>query len=215
MEKGQNERDAAGDSWVPGAVPDAGKRKPLPPNGKNASAVSNQSENFETETSTASVPEPEIDMSEVEAVAGIQFYSARRAFKYQTGPDTQYHSFKEAVDDLAAKFGKDPYWVGQNLGDTNDLGQIYINLSRTKEETETEKDATYNKAGILFYDPRRTYKYWVADDSKHHTLEAAINALAEKYSQTPDWIIDHLEETNDLTEIHRNLGKGISAKSDK
>lgn len=165
------------------------------------------------DTSAAPFRDPEIDMALVESVTGIEFYSARRDLKYQTRPDARFRTFKDAVDDLAAKFDKDPYWVGQNLGNTNDLGQIYINLSRSAEEDETVDETEAETAGILFYDPRRAFKYWVTTDSKHHTLEEAVNTLAKQYERTPDWIIDHLGETNDLAEIHRNLVKGKSAET--
>ena len=210
-----NERGAAGTGRIPTAESDADKPTGGVPSEKNAPADDSQSGNLEKKTSDAPVSGLDIDTSLVESVAGIQFYNARRAFKYQTGPVTKYHSFKEAVDDLAAKFGKDPDWIGKNLGDTNDLGQIYINLSRSEGDLEIEEGVAGERTGILFYDPRRSYKYWVADESKHHTLEAAISALAEQYGQTPEWIIDHLGETNDLTDIHHNLQQGISAGSDQ
>jgi hypothetical protein len=168
---------------------------------------------LEKNQSIATTPDLEIDMSLVESVAGIQFYSARRAIKYQTGPDARFHTFKDAIDDLATKFNKDPYWIGQNLGNTNDLGQIYINLSRPEEQTEAETEETVGTAGILFYDPRRLYKYWVDADSKFRTLDEAINSLALQYVRSPEWVIDHLGETNDLSEIHHNLEAAISSET--
>lgn len=72
------------------------------------------------------------------ALSGIQFYDPRRHTKYQTGTTTSYHTLKEAVDDLATKFDKTPRWVELNLGDTNDLGQIYRNLSRSHDNAQPE-----------------------------------------------------------------------------
>ena len=157
--------------------------------------------------------EPEIDMALVESVSGILFYSARRSYKYQTGPEDRFHTFKEAVDDLAAKFNKDPYWIGQNLGNTNDLGKIYINLSHPTDKVDIDTDTAPKTSGILFYDPRRTYKYWVSSESKHHTLDEAIDTLANQYARSTEWIINHLGETNDLTEIHRNLKAGLNSET--
>ncbi len=185
----------------------------VPPVEESVPADSGDGARPEKKPSVASTPDTEIDMSQVESVAGIQFYNARRAFKYQTGPEARFHTFKDAVDDLAAKFDKDPYWIGQNLGNTNDLGQIYINLSRSEEQTEADTEETAETAGILFYDPRRDYKYWVAADSKFHTLDEAVNSLAKQYARSPEWVIEHLGETNNLTEIHHNLEAGISAES--
>ena len=168
----------------------------------------NQMEKNQTPTD----PEPEIDMAVVESVSGILFYSARRSYKYQTGPDDRFHTFKEAVDDLAAKFNKDPYWIGQNLGNTNDLGKIYINLSRPIDKVGADTDTALETTGILFYDPRRTYKYWVSSESKHDTLDEAIETLANQYARSTEWVINHLGETNDLSEIHRNLEAGLKSE---
>jgi hypothetical protein len=149
----------------------------------------------------------------VQRVIGIQFYDPRRHYKYQTGTTNRYHTLKEAVDDLATTFDKTPRWVELNLGDTNDLGQIYRNLSRpikgAQPETETESTAS----GLLFYDPRRAEKYWVSPDSRHRTMKEAIDALAKKYEQTPDWIMAHLGDTNDLVEIHRNLARSAATET--
>ena len=223
IEKGhqgvESEPEAAGgkgraiSARVTDSVPENKNKLTIPPAEKNAPTVSGDGASPDTKSSVASDLAAEIDMSLVESVAGIQFYNARRAFKYQTGPESRFHTFKEAVDDLAAKFDKDPYWIGQNLGNTNDLGQIYVNLHQTEEKTETKSDTAANTAGIFFYDPRRPYKYWVTADSKHHTLEEAVNELAKQYARSPEWVIDHLGETNDLTEIHHNLEEGLSAEA--
>ena len=186
---------------------------PSPPVEQNSPAVSGDAVPTAEGASVTSPAEIEIDMALVESVAGIEFYNARRAFKYQTGPDAKFHTFKAAIDDLAAKFDKDPYWIGQKLGNTNDLGQIYINLNRKAEPTESEAESADDTAGILFYDPRRTYKYGVAADSKHRTLDEAISSLASQYSRSPEWVIDHLGETNNLTEIHQNLQIGVSTET--
>jgi hypothetical protein len=154
-----------------------------------------------------------VDEDLVHRVTGIQFYDPRRHYKYQTGTTNRYHTLKEAVDDLATKFDKTPRWVEVNLGDTNDLGQIYRNLSRTGESAQTETEIESTASGIIFYDPRRAEKYWVSPDSRCRTLEEAIGILAKQYEQTPDWIIAHLGETNDLVEIHRNLARSAATET--
>ncbi len=154
-----------------------------------------------------------VDEDLVHRVTGIQFYDPRRHYKYQTGTTNRYHTLKEAVDDLATKFDKTPRWVEMNLGDTNDLGQIYRNLSRPIESAQTETEIESTTSGILFYDPRRAEKYWVSPDSRCRTMEEAVGILAKQYEQTPDWIIAHLGETNDLVEIHRNLARSAATQT--
>ncbi len=154
-----------------------------------------------------------VDEDVVQRVTGIQFYNPRRHYKYQTGTKNRYHTLKEAVDDLATKFDKPPRWVEVNLGDTNDLGQIYRNLSRPIKGVQTETETESTTAGILFYDPRRAEKYWVSSESRCQTLAEAVGILAEQYEQTPDWVIAHLGETNDLVEIHRNLARSAATES--
>ncbi|MGA9261757.1 MAG: hypothetical protein WBV95_07275 [Desulfobacterales bacterium] len=161
------------------------------------------------------VPEfpDKVDEELVRRVTGIQFYDPRRHYKYQTGTATSVHTLKEAVDDLAAKFDKTPRWVELNLGDTNDLGQIYRNLSRPLENAQPETKSESATPGLLFYDPRRAEKYWVGPDSRFRTMEEAVDTLAKQYEQTPDWIVSHLGGSNDLVEIHRNLARSAATET--
>ena len=159
------------------------------------------------------VSQDTVDEELVQQVTGIHFYEPRRHYKYQTDTTTSYHTLKEAVDDLAAKFDKTPRWVELNLGDTNDLGQIYRNLSRPLDNTQPETEGGRTTSGLLFYDPRRAEKYWVSSDSRHWTMEEAIDTLAQQYKQTPDWIIAHLGGSNDLVEIHRNLARSAASET--
>ncbi|MGD9301796.1 MAG: hypothetical protein PVI13_09475 [Desulfobacterales bacterium] len=62
-------------------------------------------------------------------------------------------------------------------------------------------------SGPVFYDPRRPYKYWADQNSKHKSYREAIQALAKKYNRTSEWVQAHMGETNDLSQIHRNLAK--------
>jgi hypothetical protein len=59
--------------------------------------------------------------------------------------------------------------------------------------------------GLEFYNPRRPLKYWASATSKHQTFNEAIAALAKQYDRSPQWIQQHMGETNDLDEIHQNL----------
>jgi hypothetical protein len=140
-------------------------------------------------------------------VDGILFYNPRRTYKYWAGVDSKHHTLKEAVDALAKKFDRRPQWVEEHLGNTNDLGDIYRNLAQIDEHPQAQIKTGAVPKGALFYDPRRPYKYWAGETSRHRTLDQALTALAKKYDRSPEWIKDHLGETNDLTEIHQNLLK--------
>ena len=58
---------------------------------------------------------------------------------------------------------------------------------------------------VPFYDPRRREKYWATAQSRHKDVNGAVNALAELFNQTPQWVTDHMGATNDLGEIYLNL----------
>ena len=94
----------------------------------------------------------------------------------------------------------------KHIGNTNDLGQIYRNLQHAQTRPAAiGRDAASQIDGTLFYDPRRQYKYWSSESSKHRTLEDALEELAKQYARSPDWIQEHIGDTNDLGQIHRNL----------
>ncbi len=80
--------------------------------------------------------------------------------------------------------------------------------AQTKAEggiTKKIKAASNQSTGPVFYDPRRPYKYWADENSKHKSYREAIQALAKQYKTTPEWVQAHMGETNDLAQIHRNL----------
>ena len=68
---------------------------------------------------------------------------------------------------------------------------------------------------ITFYDPRRPYKYWTDQNTKHKSYKEAIKALSLKYERSPEWIRHNMGHTNNLIEIHQNLRTQISAESSK
>lgn len=72
-------------------------------------------------------------------------------------------------------------------------------------KTFTQIPVTPKKNGVTFYDPRRPQKYWISATSKYNTFQEAVAALAKQYDRSPQWIQNHMGETNDLHEIHRNL----------
>jgi hypothetical protein len=139
---------------------------------------------------------------------GMQFYEPRRTYKYRTGQNTWHRTLEEALAALAATFEHSPDWVEQNLGNTNDLGQIYRNLQLSKlQPAGSGPDKNSGLDGIAFYDPRRHYKYWADANTKYRTLEEALQELARRYDRTPDWVRENIGDANDLGQIHRNLAQ--------
>lgn len=63
--------------------------------------------------------------------------------------------------------------------------------------------------GIKFYDPRRTKKYWTGNMVRHDTLHDALAALARQYDVTPQWIEDHMGESNLLIDIHKSIRSSL------
>jgi hypothetical protein len=138
-------------------------------------------------------------------VDGILFYNPRRPYKYWTGPNTRHHTLKEALAALAKQFDRDPQWVADHLGKTNNLGEIYRNLSPGGGIAPSKIKPVAIPRGFLFYDPRRPYKFWTGATSKHRTLKQALEALAKQYDRPSEWVKAHMGESNDLGEIHQNL----------
>jgi len=151
---------------------------------------------------------------EFSAYEGMLFYNPRRDFKYWSGPNTRHHTLKEAVAALAEKFDRTPEWVQQHLGETNDLAQIYRNLSRTAVKKESPPAAdTLAANGLLFYDPRRPFKFHLSAKLKFRTLDEAAAALGRQYDRSPEWVKEHLGETNDVGEIHQNLARAKASET--
>ena len=145
---------------------------------------------------------------------GLLFYNPRRDYPYWSAPNAGHRTLKEAVSALAATCGRSPEWVQQNLGNTNDLAQIYRNLNReqVKKSTPTVNEVSAVN-GLAFYDPRRQYKFHLNSKLRFRTLDEAVQALARQYERSPEWIKEHLGETNDVGEIHNNLSRAKAAEA--
>ena len=78
-----------------------------------------------------------------------------------------------------------------------------------KKDGGTKKNSQPGTDGIAFYHPRRPYKYWTGKNSKHKNYKAAIQALAQQYERSPEWIQTHMGDTNDLAQIHQNLANPV------
>jgi len=139
---------------------------------------------------------------------GQLFYNPRRKHKYWISSTSHHNTLKAAITALAKQYGHNPEWVKANMGNTNSLYKIHKNLGKN---TPTGKQSFDNSSilseisNTLFYNPRRTLKYWASSKSQHNTLEAAIAALAKHYDRNPEWVKANMGNTNRLYEIHKNL----------
>lgn len=145
--------------------------------------------------------------------AGLEFYNPRRPHKYRTGADAEHDTFQTAIAALAKQYDRSADWIQHYMGTTNDLEEIHRNLSSSKLNAPAEVEAADGDKPpeIPFYDPRRPHKYWTSATAKHDTLKEAISALAEAYGHPPEWVQQHMGDTNNLSEIHDNLAKSKAA----
>jgi hypothetical protein len=141
---------------------------------------------------------------------GLTFYDPRRPYKYWTGKDSRHKSYMEAIQALAKKYKRPAEWIQANMGDTNDLVQIHHNLANPdlKLDNPLAQLPAPEPSGIPFYNPRREFPYWTDKDSKYKNYKEAIQALAQKYAHSPEWIQANMGDSNDLSEIHQNLATG-------
>jgi hypothetical protein len=139
---------------------------------------------------------------------GLLFYNPRRKHKYWVNSTSWHNTFEGAIAALAEKYGRNPEWVKANMGNTNNLYKIHKNLAKNIPAGKQSFDNSSLMSEIsntLFYNPRRTHKYWASSKSRHNTFEAAIAALAKKYDCNPEWVKANMGNTNRLYEIHKNL----------
>ena len=139
--------------------------------------------------------------------SGTAFYDPRRPKKYWADKNSKHNSYKKAIQALANKYKQTPEWIQAHMGDTNDLEQIHRNLANPDSDPSVviEKPKPNKPSGIVFYNPRRPYPYWSWETSKHKTYKAAIQALAQRYQRSPEWIKSNMGNSNDLKQIHQNL----------
>ncbi len=113
---------------------------------------------------------------------------------------SQRYVFSDPVK-AGAPAEKDPAAVNQNPESSGAKGGYQ---SAGPVILPEEKIIKQNK-GIAFYDPRRSNRYWVTQQSKHNTLKGALDAISALYRRSPQWVEAHMGEANDLGDIHQNL----------
>ena len=77
------------------------------------------------------------------------------------------------------------------------------------KDSGKKKDSPPIADGIVVYNPRRPYTYWAGKNSKHNSYKKAIQALANQYGRSPEWVQAHMGDTNDLEQIHQNLANQV------
>ena len=149
-----------------------------------------------------------VDNQDNEKLDGLLFYNPRRKHKYWVSSISWHNTLEAAIVALADKYGHNPEWVKVNMGNTNSLYKIHKNLGKnipTGKQSFDNSSILSEISNTLFYNPRRTHKYWASSKSRHNTLESAIAALADKYGRNPEWVKANMGNTNSLYEIHQNL----------
>ncbi len=143
---------------------------------------------------------------------GLLFYNPRRKHKYWVSSTSLHNTFEAAISALAEKYDRNPEWVKANMGNTNNLYKIHKNLAKkipAGKQSFDNSSILSEISNTLFYNPRRTHKYWASSKSRHNTFETAISALAQKYNRNPEWVKANMGNTNRLYEIHKNLTNSI------
>jgi len=79
----------------------------------------------------------------------------------------------------------------------------------TERRIESTSERPPKATSVLFYDPSRTPPYLANMASGHYTREAAIAALADQFDRPADWVKRNMGNSNDLSQIHRNLNRAL------
>jgi hypothetical protein len=138
---------------------------------------------------------------------GIAFYDPRRPKKYWSSATRQHDTFRDAVSALAEEFNRPAAWIEENLGDSNELSEVRETLaSRLSESASANKTSAPAPGGVIeFYNPRRAQKYMTGPGTSYDSFLEALNALARDFDKPPDWVEQHMGESNDVDQIRQNL----------
>ena len=152
-------------------------------------------------------PQTALKAEAVPASGNPAFYDPRRKQKYWTSKTSGHDTLQGALTALAQQYNRSPQWIQAHMGETNDLGEIHKNLANSisQDKGKIAETKSANTGSIEFYNPRRVHKYWTGKASKHDSLNEALEALAQEYDRSVQWVQTYIGETNDLDEIHQNL----------
>jgi hypothetical protein len=76
---------------------------------------------------------------------GLEFYNPRRPYKYWTGKNAKYNTFKEAVAALSAQYERSPEWIQHHMGTTNSIDEIHRNLRNREQNAPVKIQAGDNE----------------------------------------------------------------------
>ncbi|MCU0589992.1 MAG: hypothetical protein MUC57_00775 [Desulfobacterales bacterium] len=138
---------------------------------------------------------------------GIAFYDPRRPKKYWSSTTRQHDTFRDAISALAEEFNRSTSWIEENLGDSNELSEVRETLaSRLSDSASAKMTSAALPGGVIeFYNPRRAQKYMTGPDTSYDSFHEALNALARDFDKPPDWVEQHMGESNDVDQIRQNL----------
>lgn len=162
----------------------------------------------ETESQAPSVP------------ASRYFYAEGEELPYRIGSGRAFKTRDAAIEALAYQYHQPVEWVDKRITDQTEVVAVHQILSQSaagntgKDRTSVRSDAQIDPGalppeGMLFYNPRRYQKYWTGKMTRYNTLKEALQALAQQYGVTTDYIESHMGDTNDLSTIHRNIRKSL------
>jgi hypothetical protein len=146
--------------------------------------------------------------------SGIAFYDPRRPKKYWSSETRHHDTFRDAISALSEEFNRPAPWVEENLGDSNDLGDIRETLELRLSGSAATRATSVSEKGpaVEFYNPRRAQKYMTGADAQHDSFQQAIDALARDFDKPSDWVERHMGESNDVDQIRQNLRSAQEAE---
>lgn len=160
----------------------------------------------------------QVDKRAVTANRGLSFYDPRRGKRYWASRNSKHDTLDGALQALARQYGRTPQWVASHMGEENNLSKIHANLIQSREmEISTKGTQQNNQASAqrLFYDDGRQYPYHLGPGRDFKTRKAALEALAEQYHQSEEWINRRIGDQTDLDAVHRILKQATASKPKK
>jgi hypothetical protein len=141
------------------------------------------------------------------AAPGIAFYDPRRPQKYWSSETRHHDTLGAAIAALADEFKRPPSWIEDNLGDSNDLGEVRATLAARLQGPSAAQApvASARGAAVEFYNPRRTPRYMTGPNAPHGSFQEALEALARDFNRPTDWVERHMGPANDVDQIRQSL----------
>lgn len=117
---------------------------------------------------------------------GILIYQKSEVVRIEKSPSTESEAVSEKIDEAEQQPSSDA-------------------VSIAPQPATIPAPAPLPSSGILFYDPRRPKPYWSSESRHHDSYQDAINALAEEFNTSSQWVEAHMGESNDVLMIRERL----------